>query len=189
MDDHTLSQLGWLALEVKYLEPAKEFYQEHLDLNVLEETGNEVTFEAGNTEFDFGNMKSLYFYDRDRHCVELGQRNITGEGITGIFEIVLEVEDLRSAEEFYTLLGGEVTSRGDDRKRVRLDLGCVDFELWEPQLGIADAQGGVHVDVGFETTGNPRRVVEAIEDRALTVEKTDGGIRVKDPDGHYLTFF
>lgn len=230
MDDHTLSRLGWLALEVKYLEPAKDFYQEHLDLKVLEETENEVTFEAGDSEFilrspsrsprggvhthfafsipadeyeawydrlssdfdlfefDFGDMKSLYFYDRDRHCVELGQRNTAGDGITGIFEIVLEVEDLKRAEEFYTVLGADVTSRGDNRRRVRLDLGCVDFELWEPQLGIADAQGGVHVDVGFEAD-NPQKTVEAIEDKALNVEEIGGGIRVRDPDGHYLTFF
>lgn len=138
-------------------------------------------------EFDFGASKSLYFYDPDGHCVEIGGTDRDGPALTGLFEIVLEVEDLPRAEAFYTDLGMVVSDRGSERRRVRLDAGPVDFELWEPQLGIADAQGGLHVDVGFETD-DPRAAADRVADRACSVEPVAGGVRVRDPDGHYLTF-
>ncbi|WP_135820698.1 VOC family protein [Halostella litorea] len=139
------------------------------------------------TEREFGSAKSLYLYDPDGNCVELGQRDVGGEGIGGIFEVVLEVSDLERATGFYTSLGFEVVDRGDDRRRVRLG-GPVDLELWEPQLGIADARGGVHVDLGFETDGNPGLAVDAVLNRASKVTMVDGDVRITDPDGHHLTF-
>ncbi|MFC4450435.1 VOC family protein [Halorussus aquaticus] len=138
------------------------------------------------TEFDFGGAKSLYFYDPDGNCVEIGS---VGEGdadITEVFEIVLEVEDLARAESLYRSLGFEVVDRGDQRRRVRLG-GPVDLELWEPQLGIADARGGLHVDVGFAAE-DPDAAAETVRDRVCEVERRDDGVRVRDPDGHYLTF-
>jgi catechol-2,3-dioxygenase len=149
------------------------------------------------TEFDFGGSKSLYFYDPDGNCVEIGgcgereTRSASDEGsgeapITDVFEVVLEVEDLPRAESFYRSLGFEVTDRGEGRRRVRLD-GPVDLELWEPHLGIADARGGLHVDVGF-AADDPAAAVEAVRDGACSVEEIDDGLRVRDPDGHYLTF-
>ncbi|WP_132060562.1 VOC family protein [Halorussus amylolyticus] len=137
------------------------------------------------TEFDFGGSKSLYFYDPDGNCVEIGGCGAGDDPITDVFEIVLEVEDLARAESLYTSLGFEATDRGDERKRVRLG-GPVALELWEPHLGIADARGGLHVDMGF-SADDPAVVAEAVEDRACAVEKVDGGVRVRDPDGHYLT--
>lgn len=139
------------------------------------------------TEHEFGEYKSLYFYDPDNHCVEIGQRDQCGNGITGIFEVVFEVEDLDRAESFYTTLGGAVMSRGDDRARIRLDLGPVDLELWEPQLGIADAQGGVHVDVGFGTSEAPETVEAKLGEFQCDIAPHPGGLRIRDPDGHYLT--
>lgn len=143
-------------------------------------------------EFDFGASKSLYFYDPDGHCVEIGGTDAggtdaDGPDLTGLFEIVLEVEDLPRAEAFYTDLGMTVSDRGSERRRVRLDAGPLDVELWEPQLGIADAQGGLHVDVGFETD-DPRTAADRVADRACSVEPVAHGVRVCDPDGHYLTF-
>lgn len=138
-------------------------------------------------EHQFGSSRSLYLDDPDDHCVEIGQSASSGSGITGIFEIVLEVEDLERAEQFYTSLGADVTDRGDARARIRLDAGPVDIELWEPQLGIADARGGVHVDIGFDAP-DPEAMAGRIEERACAVNRFDGGIRVRDPDGHYLTF-
>ncbi|NHN58998.1 MULTISPECIES: VOC family protein [Halorussus] len=138
------------------------------------------------TEFDFGGAKSLYFYDADGNCVEIGG---VGEGdadITEIFEIVLEVEDLARAESVYRSLGFEVVDRGEQRRRVRL-AGPVDLELWEPHLGIADARGGLHVDVGFAAE-DPHAVADAVRDEVCAVEELDDGVRVRDPDGHYLTF-
>ncbi|RKD98036.1 VOC family protein [Halopiger aswanensis] len=242
-----LTQLAWLALEVKYLEPARRFYAETLEMDVREgrvgrsrgddENGDELTFAAGETdlvlrrptglprgglhthfafsipvaEYDdwwdrlserydgdleetqFGTAKSLYLYDPDGNCVELGQRDVDGPGIDGIFEVVLEVESLERAESFYADLGFETVDRGSERKRVRMngpDPTGLALELWEPQLGIADARGGVHVDLGFEVEGEaPTQVLEAIRDCVRSVEReTDERVVVRDPDGHVLTF-
>lgn len=223
-----LTGLAWLALEVKYLDRATRFYEDHLDLPVRRETEREVAFGAGDSEFvlrrpsgvprggvhthfafstpaaeyddwyarldsefdlvehEFGASKSLYFDDLDGHCVEIGGSRTDGTGIVGIFEIVLEVEDLERAEDFYTALGMEPVDRGETRRRVRLDAGPVDVELWEPQLGIADARGGLHVDIGFEAD-DPEELAARVEDRACAVERLDDGVRVRDPDGHVLT--
>jgi catechol 2,3-dioxygenase-like lactoylglutathione lyase family enzyme len=136
-------------------------------------------------EHRFGSVRSLYLYDPDGHCVELGQRDVAGPGIDGIFEIVLEVADLDRAEAFYRDLGLSVMDRGDGRRRVRLT-GPVDLELWEPQLGIADARGGVHVDVGF-TSPDPDAAVDAVADRVQSVATVENGRRFRDPDGHVVT--
>jgi catechol-2,3-dioxygenase len=223
-----LSGLRWLALEVKYLAPAVEFYRDHLDLPVERETDTEVALAAGDsalvlrapsgvprgglhthyafstaadaydgwwdrlsTEFDlheetFGSMRSLYFYDTEGNCVEIGGRDESGEGITGIFEVVLEVEDLDRALAFYEALGMETVDVGERRKRVRLTAGAFDLELWEPHLGLADARGGVHVDLGLSTSDLPA-AREAVGDGALAVVDHGDGIRARDPDGHYLT--
>jgi len=71
-------------------------------------------------EARFGPSRSLYLYDPDGNCVELGQQDVTGPGIDGIFEVVLEVADLERAQAFYEDLGFETVDEGDDRKRVRL---------------------------------------------------------------------
>jgi catechol-2,3-dioxygenase len=136
--------------------------------------------------FDFGGSRSLYVDDPDDHCVEVGTVADTDtDALVGVFEVVLEVESLEDAVERYRRLGFEVVDRGDDRRRVRLR-GPMDLELWEPQLGIADARGGVHVDLGF-VADDPRAAAEAV---APGVEPTtvDGGVRVREADGHVLTF-
>ncbi|SEW10904.1 VOC family protein [Natrinema salifodinae] len=224
-----LSGLAWLALEVKYLDPAQAFYAETLDLPVRERGANELAFAAGDTdlvlrrpegvprgglhthyafsipeseydawwdrlgeeydleEMQFGSARSLYLYDPDGNCVELGQQDVAGPGIDGIFEVVLEVEDLDRSRAFYEDLGFETVDVGDARKRVRLH-GPMALELWEPHLGIADARGGVHVDLGF-ATDDPAAALEAIGDRVRSVEREgDDEVVVRDPDGHFLTF-
>lgn len=136
---------------------------------------------------DFGATESLFVYDRDDHCVEIGDRG-TGDGrLDGIFEVALEVESLETAVDFYGALGFEVVDRGDRRRRVRM-AGPVDLELWEPQRGLADARGGVHADLQFAAP-DPDAVAEAVADRALAVAELEGGsgTRLRDPDGHYLT--
>jgi len=139
-------------------------------------------------ERDFGAYSSLYFYDPDGHCVEMGESDSSGDGIVGVFEVVFEVEDTVRATDFYTSLGASVTDRGDERRRVRLDAGAFDIELWEPQLGIADGQGGVHMDVGFGVD-DVAEAVDAVEDDALNSETTRHGVRLRDPDGHYVTVY
>jgi catechol-2,3-dioxygenase len=224
-----LTGLSRLALEVKYLEPARRFYAETLSLPVREDGENEVVLAAGETdlvlrrpeavprgglhthyalsipaaeyddwwdrlsaEYDleeaqFGSSRSLYLYDPDGNCVELGQRDVAGPGIDGLFEVVLEVESLDRAREFYEALGFRTVDVGSDRKRIRLN-GPMALELWEPHLGIADGRGGVHVDLGFETE-DPKAALEAIEDRVDRIEReTDEEVVVRDPDGHWLAF-
>lgn len=140
------------------------------------------------TEHDFGGSKSCYFFDPGGHCVEIGQvgDEAADAALTSVFEVVLEVESLDRAESFYRNLGFDVVDRGRDRRRVRLS-GPVDLELWEPHRGIADARGGVHADLGF-TTPDPDEAVAAVADDVLAIEEVDTGYRVRDPDGHYLTF-
>ncbi|WP_435364127.1 VOC family protein [Haloarchaeobius sp. DYHT-AS-18] len=222
-----LSTLRWLALEVKYLGSAMEFYGETLGMAERRRDESEVAYAAGDTdlvlrrpssvprggvhthyafsipadeyddwwdrladEYDldehvFGEARSLYLYDPDGNCVELGQTNVTGPGIDGIFEVVLEVADLHRAESFYRALGFDVVDRGENRTRIRLQ-GPMALELWEPHLGLADARGGLHVDLGFD--GDPDAVVDAVGAAARSVERLDdGGVRLLDPDGHYLT--
>ncbi|MFC6906358.1 VOC family protein [Halalkalicoccus tibetensis] len=223
-----LQSLDHLALEVKYLDRAREFYTTRLGLPVERESDTELVFRAGETELvlrrpravprgglhthyafstppseyddwwarledlepvehSFGSARSLYVDDPDDHCVEIGEAGDgEGSGLTGIFEVVLEVAELDRAEDFYTDLGFGVVDRGDERRRVRL-AGPMDLELWEPQLGLADARGGVHVDLGFGTA-DPDDAVANVRDRACAVERVDGGLRVLDPDGHSLTF-
>lgn len=147
------------------------------------------------SEHAFGEAKSLYFYDPEGNCVEIGQveRDSTGAGagddstaLTGIFEVVLEVEDLDRAVAFYTELGLEVVDEGENRRRVRLTAGPFDLELWEPHLGIADARGGLHVDVGVGVD-DPTETVQRLGSLAVDVAPVEEGIRVRDADGHYVT--
>jgi len=159
-------------------------------------------------EHVFGDARSLYLYDADGNCVELGQQAVDGPGVDGVFEVVLEVADLPRAASFYADLGFETVDRGANRERVRMH-GPMALELWEPQLGLADARGGVHVDLGF-ATDDPAAAVAAVADRVTDRESladagsgdagsgangdsTDGAasgdaVRVEDPDGHVLTF-
>lgn len=155
-------------------------------------------------EHSFGASRSLYFYDTERNCVEIGQSGGSTDGsheigpdsgtadpeITGIFEVVLEVEALDRAEAFYTALGFEVVDRGESRRRTRLTAGPFDVELWEPQRGLAEARGGVHVDLGL-AVADPSEAVARVESSALAIEPDVVGgaaTRVRDPDGHWLTF-
>jgi catechol 2,3-dioxygenase-like lactoylglutathione lyase family enzyme len=233
-----LTGLSHLALEVKHLDRAREFYADRLGLPVVHESDTEIGFRVGETtlrlrrptalprgglhvhyafttpesayddwlarladlapaEHQFGSYRSLYVDDPDDHCVEIGGIDGTGDGqettagagdtppLTSIFEIVLEVADLAAAESRYTALGFEVVDRGDERRRVRLR-GPFDLELWEPQLGLADARGGVHVDLGLRTD-DPESAVSALGDSAVARESVEGGIRVRESDGHRLT--
>ena len=43
----------------------------------------------------------------------------------------------------------------------------MELELGEPQLGLADARGGVHADLGFETA-DPAAAADAIDEWLAT---------------------
>ena len=141
-------------------------------------------------EVEFGSMRSLYFYDPEGNCVEIGGaddvRGLDEPTLSGLFEVVFEVESLPEAEAFYTDLGFEVVDRGTNRTRTRLTSGPFDIELWEPHLGLADARGGVHVDVGISAT-DPAAAADAVADRVRKRESLGDDVRIRDPDVHYLT--
>ncbi|MFT4946937.1 MAG: hypothetical protein ACI8TL_001175 [Natronomonas sp.] len=137
-------------------------------------------------EHAFGDSKSLYFYDTEGNCVELGQSDVDGPGIGGMFEVVFEVETLDRAQSLYERLGFETVDEGDDRKRVRMSAGSFDIELWEPHLGLADARGGVHVDIGVEVD-DAEAIVETVRGEVTAVTEIDGGYRIRDTDGHDLS--
>ena len=226
-----LDGFRWLGLEVKYLDLARAFYADLLDLPVVGDSERTIRVGAGDHEIrlrrptdqprgglhthfafatppdhyqawwdrlsedhdvqehTFGSARALYLYDPDGNCVEIGQRgerrdNASPE-LSGIFEVVLEVADLERAETLYADLGFETVDRGTDRRRVRMN-GPFELELWEPQLGIADARGGVHVDLGLEAE-DPEIVAEVVGDRLCGIQSVDGGVRIRDPDGHWLT--
>jgi len=139
-------------------------------------------------EHSFGDARSLYFYDPEGNCVELGERPHEADvsGVTGLFELVLEVEELDGAVEFYERLGFEIVDDGREDGRVRLTTGEFDLELWSPRLGIADARGGVHVDFGV-AADDARAIAREVADDALSVTSVEDGVRIRDPDGHYVT--
>ncbi|MFB6127436.1 MAG: VOC family protein [Halolamina sp.] len=156
-------------------------------------------------EVSFGEYSSLYVDDPDGHCVEVGGvptgggdtdevkpdgDDHDGPALTGLFEVVLEVADLDRAEQRYRRLGFDPVDRGDERRRVRLR-GPLDLELWEPQLGLADARGGVHVDLGFRTADPATAAAafgDAVVEREPLPDDEGDGVRVRDPDGHRLAF-
>ncbi len=140
-------------------------------------------------EVTFGNARSLYLYDPDGNCVELGESRVEGPGIDGIFEVVLEVAALERARALYESLGFEPVDVGTNRRRIRLQ-GPMALELWEPQIGLADARGGVHVDLGFRTDDLEGVVsaLEAMSETKCSLEQTDASVVVCDSDGHQLTF-
>jgi len=136
-------------------------------------------------EHDFGGMQSLYVYDPDGNCVELAGVDVDGSGVDDVFEVVLEVRDRSRARAVYEAWNYEVVDEGDDRLRLSGPGETPDLELWEPRLGIADARGGVHVDLGFATP-DPAGAAAAVKDPARHVETAGAVRRVVDPDGHHV---
>jgi catechol 2,3-dioxygenase-like lactoylglutathione lyase family enzyme len=144
-------------------------------------------------EMSFGSTKSVYPFDPDGHCPEVGGFAESGQGLTGIFEIVLEVASVADAERQYRALGFEPIDRGHERKRVRLRGPAdaarpFDLELWEPQLGLADARGGVHVDFGVRVADPVEAAERAFGDEVSVhpLERPDGTVELYDIDGHHV---
>lgn len=146
-------------------------------------------------EIDFGSFSSLYLEDNDGHAPEIGGTapDGSGVGLVGVFEVVLEVANVDLASDCWSALGFAAVDRGDERRRIRMrgPAGAerqFDVELWEPQLGLAGARGGVHVDLALRVH-EPAAVAEhAYGDLpSVTVrESPEGSVELYDPDGHHL---
>ena len=146
-------------------------------------------------EIDFGSFRSLYLEDADGHAPEVGGTApaAAGPGLVGVFEVVLEVANVDLASECWSALGFSAVDRGEERRRIRMrgPAGAerqFDVELWEPQLGLADARGGVHVDLAVRVREPAALAEHAFGDLpSVTVrESPDGSVELYDPDGHHL---
>jgi catechol 2,3-dioxygenase-like lactoylglutathione lyase family enzyme len=123
----------------------------------------------------------------------------TASPIIGLFEMVLEVEDLAAAERFYReVLGLPVADRwGDERPAVWLALGREGYlGLWPPETGGAAAihggRGGAHVHFALRV---PMGTLDAVRARTASlgyaIEERDFGrgnraIYLDDPDGNVV---
>ena len=140
----------------------------------------------------FGDARSVYPFDPDGHCPEIAGFGDDGRGLTGVFEVVLEVASRADAERAYRELGFEPVDRSEQRRRVRLRgpadaADPIDIELWEPQLGLADARGGVHVDLELRVADPVAAARRAFGDHpAVHPHERDGSVELYDPDGHHL---
>lgn len=117
-----------------------------------------------------------------------------GVPVTGVSELVLEVEDLGAAERFYAgVLGLPVVERWPDREAIWVMAGeRTRIGLWCPQVGLAGGRGGVHVHFAMQIAeADYERAVELLRERGQEVEELafDGAGRaayVTDPDGNVV---
>ena len=116
--------------------------------------------------------------------------------MTGVSELVLEVEDLEAAERFYAdVLGFPVVERWEDREAVWVMAGDrTRIGLWRPQVGIAGGRGGSHVHYAMHV---PAEHYDAAVQRLRLVgyepeeHRFDGydesrAAYVTDPDGNVV---
>ena len=123
----------------------------------------------------------------------------TGIPVRGVNELVLEVVDLDAAERFYTeILGLAVVGRWEDSGRVWLMAGeRTRIGLWQPQLGIANGRGGVHVHYAMHLEDDhfddavERLRGHGYEPELVSFEDEGRGraAYVSDPDGNVVEFW
>jgi catechol 2,3-dioxygenase-like lactoylglutathione lyase family enzyme len=114
--------------------------------------------------------------------------------VTGVSELVLEVEDLARSEAFYSgLLGFPVVDRWPGREAVWVMAGeRTRIGLWRPQVGLAGSRGGVHVHFALHLAeaDYPAAVAHLNEHGCEVVEHSFGAegrsAFVHDPDRHLV---
>jgi catechol 2,3-dioxygenase-like lactoylglutathione lyase family enzyme len=117
-----------------------------------------------------------------------------GIPVTGVSELVLEVEDLEASERFYSeVLGLPVVDRWPEREAVWVMAGeRTRIGLWKPQVGLFGSRGGVHVHFAMHIAEDEYDgAVERLRSLGLAVEETEfeGAGRaayVEDPDGNLV---
>jgi catechol 2,3-dioxygenase-like lactoylglutathione lyase family enzyme len=117
-----------------------------------------------------------------------------GVPVTGVSELVLEVEDLEAAESFYSgVLGLPVVDRWPDREAIWVMAGeRTRIGLWRPQVGLHGGRGGAHVHFAMHIAdANYDAAVSLLRERGQEVKETafDGAGRaayVTDPDGNVV---
>jgi catechol 2,3-dioxygenase-like lactoylglutathione lyase family enzyme len=119
---------------------------------------------------------------------------VSGVPVTGVSELVLEVEDLEAAEAFYAeVLGLPVVERWPAREAIWLMAGeRTRIGLWRPQVGLAGGRGGLHVHFAMHIEdADYDSAVAMLRERGEDVEEIafDGAGRaayVTDPDGNVV---
>ena len=119
---------------------------------------------------------------------------MSGVPVTGVSELVLEVEDLEAAEAFYAeVLGLPVVERWPAREAIWLMAGeRTRIGLWRPQVGLAGGRGGLHVHFAMHIEdADYDSAVALLRERGEDVEEIafDGAGRaayVTDPDGNVV---
>jgi catechol 2,3-dioxygenase-like lactoylglutathione lyase family enzyme len=119
---------------------------------------------------------------------------VTGVPVTGVSELVLEVEDLGAAESFYSgVLGLPVVERWPDREAIWVMAGeRTRIGLWRPQVGLAGGRGGAHVHFAMHIAEEDyESAVGLLRERGQEVEMIafDGAGRAAyatDPDGNVV---
>ncbi len=118
--------------------------------------------------------------------------------VSGISELVLEVDDLEEARRFYRdVLGFEETLYGEGAKgRYWYLVGEVArLGLWTEQVGLAGGRGGSHVHYAFNVDDSEiDRLKQRIEGAGAEVEGPiqlgpGRAIYVTDPDGNVVEFW
>jgi catechol 2,3-dioxygenase-like lactoylglutathione lyase family enzyme len=97
-----------------------------------------------------------------------------GIPVSGVSELVLEVQDLAAAEAFYAgVLGLPVVDRWPDREALWVMAGeRTRIGLWRPQVGLFGSRGGVHVHFALH-------IAEADYDAAVA-RLRDHGVDVRE---------
>jgi catechol 2,3-dioxygenase-like lactoylglutathione lyase family enzyme len=117
-----------------------------------------------------------------------------GIPVTGVNELVLEVDDLEASEHFYSeVLGLPVVDRWPDREAIWVMAGeRTRIGLWKPQVGLFGSRGGRHVHFAMHIADEHYdAAVERLRSLDQQVEETvfEGAGRsayVNDPDGHLV---
>ena len=119
-----------------------------------------------------------------------------GLGVTGVSELVLEVDDLEQAEWFYSeILELPVVERWEDRRAIWVMAGDrTRIGLWKPQVGLAGGRGGVHVHFAMHLP--PEHYNQAItrlrehgyqpEEHSFDDDKRGHAVYATDPDGNVV---
>ncbi len=117
-----------------------------------------------------------------------------GIPVTGVNELVLEVDDLEASESFYAeVLGLPVVDRWPRRHAIWVMAGeRTRIGLWKPQVGLFGSRGGRHVHFALHIAEEDYdAAVERLRSLGQAVEETvfEGAGRslyVNDPDGNVV---
>ena len=114
--------------------------------------------------------------------------------VGGVSELVLEVVDLTAAEAFYAgVFGFPVVERSEGRVWVMAG-SQTRIGLWQPQLGIANGRGGLHVhyamhidDEDFDAAvARLRNTTTTPRSSSFDDDSRGRSFYVTDPDGNVV---